>query len=228
MPGQPDWQLFQSSSAPYLYSEFGAAPVGKSSVYVGPWRTLFVVANDAGNGDVWDMLLTFANDAAITQVVQQIPIILGTGVAFVGFVPVLGPYLRIGVTNTVVAVGGSFTGSVLPMLLDPPTQGRYLPRSIINNVEIAENHNNFADTLPSYITAGPARLTIRATGVNVQFDLQSMASNGIWSTFARHQPRERNVAISYDLTLPYNPIRLRVTNLETFRQIVYDARLEPI
>lgn len=225
---QPDWQLYQSSAAPYIYQESSATPLGKQNIYVGPWRTAFVNASDSGNGDVWDLFLTWANDPLHAQIVQQVPIICGGGVAYAGFVPVLAPYLTVGVSNTVSAVGQSFTGSILPMLLDPPTQGRYLPRPICSAVEQTMNHNNFSNIGPLYISAGPARLTVRSTGYNVTFDLQSMASNGVWNTIERYQNPERNIAFQYEVTLPYNPVRVQVTNSEAFQQIVFDVRLEPL
>jgi len=224
---QPDWQRFQSSNAPFLYNETSAAPVGKQNVYVGPWRAMLVDAADSGNGDVWDMLITWANDAARTQIVQQVAIILGTGFAFTGWVPVMAPYMTIGVTNTVPAGGQSFSGSLLPTLLDPPTVGRYLPRPLISNLNQLLNHNNFANSGASYITAGPARLTVRTTGYSTTFALQSMASNGTWSTFMTYQPGQPNTTVTYNVTLPYNPVRCQVTNFEPFQQITYDVRLEP-
>lgn len=225
---QPDWQLFQSSSTPYIYNETSAAPLGKQNIYVGPWRTVLIDAGDSGNGEVWDMLLTWANDPLHAQIVQQVPIILSTGVGFAGFVPVLAPYLTVGVSATVTAPGQIFSGSILPMLLDPPTQGRYLPNVICSAVEQTMNHNNFSNIGPRYITAGPARLTLRSTGYNVTFDLQSMASNGVWSTEMRYQNPERNIPFQYEVTLPYKPVRVQVTNSEAFQQIVFDVRLEPI
>lgn len=225
---QPDWQLFQSTVQPYVYQEVSSAPVGLQNYYIGPYRALFVNAFDSGNGEVWDMFLTFANDAARTQIVQQQAIILSTAVAFIGFVPVLAPYLTIGVSATVPAPGQNFHASVTPTLLDPPTLGRYLPRPLISVVGQTLNHNNFTDLFSLYITTGPARLTLRSTGYNVQYDLQAMASNGAWSSIARYWLPERNVAKQFDVTLPYQPVRLEVSNFEGFEQITFDARLEPI
>lgn len=227
MADQPDWQRFQSSNAPYLYNEFGAAPVGIQNVYVGPWRAMLLDAGDSGNGEVWDMLITWANDPARTQIVQQVPIILSNGVSFVGWVPVLAPYMTIGVSATVPAVGQSFTGSLLPTLLDPPTQGRYLPRPMISSQSQLLNHNNFANIGALYYSAGPARLTVRTTGYSTTFALQSQASNAAWSTFATYQTGLPNTTETFNVTLPYNPVRLQVTNTEPFQQITFDVRLEP-
>lgn len=227
MADQPDWQRFQSSNAPYLYNETSAAPVGKQNVYVGPWRAMLLDAGDSGNGEVWDMLITWANDAARTQIVQQVPIILSTGFSFVGWIPVMAPYMTVGVTATVPAAGQQFQGSLLPTLLDPPTQGRYLPRPMISTIGSALNHNNFANNGALYFTAGPARLTVRTTGYSTTFALQSMASNGTWSTFMTYQPGLPNTTVTYEVTLPYNPVRVQVLNSEAFQQITYDLRLEP-
>lgn len=228
MADQPDWQLYQSSVSTFLYNEASAAPVGIQNKYIGPYRTLFFNANDSGNGDVWDALFTFANDAARTQIVQQIPVIIGTGFAFAGFIPALAPYLTIGVTNTVPAGGQLFTGSVLPLLSDPPTMGRFLPRTLISAVEQAMNHNNFSNIGATFYTAGPARLTLRSTGHMVTYDLQSMASNGVFSTDKRYQTAERDHTQSFEVTLPYKPVRLQVTNNEAFQQITFDATLETL
>lgn len=228
MADQPDWQLYQSSAATFLYNETSATPAGIQNKYIGPYRTLFFNASDSGNGDVWDALFTFANDAARTQIVQQVPIILGTGFAFAGFIPVLAPYLTIGVSNTVPAAGQNFTGSVLPLLSDPPSMGRFLPRTMISTVEQNMNHANFANIGANFYSAGPARLTLRSTGHQVTYDLQVMASNGTWSTVKRYQTAERDHSQTFDVTLPYNPVRLQVTNNEPFQQITFDAVLETL
>lgn len=226
--GQPDWQLYQSAVGPFLYNETSAAPLGLQNRYMGSWRSIFVNASDSGNGDVWDMLLTFANDAARTQIVRQIPIILGTGFAFAGFIPVLAPYLTIGVSNTVPAAGQNFSGSVLPLLADPPTMGRFLPNALISNLNQTLSHNNFTNSGAVYITSGPVRLTYRATSYLVRFDVQTMASNGVWGTIASFYPRDRLVGDQVQLTLPYQPVRVQVTNQEAFTQVQFDVRLEPI
>lgn len=226
MPGQPDWQRFQSSAATFIYNEAGPAPLGAQHLYVGPWRSLLVDASDSGNGEVWDMFLTWANDKAGTQIVQQVPIILSTGWAFVGFVPVLAPYLSIGVTATVTAPGQSFTCTMTPTLIDPPTLGRFLPRQIAGVYEQALNHNNFTNVGANMIHAGPARITLRTTGFLTTFDLQYMLSNGTWQPRNRYQTEDANLSQVFETTLPYNPVRIQVTNNEAFQQIKFDAAIE--
>lgn len=227
MPGQPDWQRFQSSSGPILYSATGAAPLASGTLFIGPWRSYFLSATITGGTGVFQIQVDFSSDAANTNKIYTVKSIVGNGKQRIGWQPIVAQYMTITTTLTHATAGDAISVQVAPSLLDAPQATRIVTAPYLGFYEGGLQKNTSVNFDGAYIMPGPAVLTIRSNQYSTIYDYSSMDGTGAFNLIQRFQIPMRNQGQQFDLQIPDAPIRINVFNTEAHADSTYDIILSP-
>lgn len=228
MPGQPDWQRYQSSMGQPLYqASVTVSPTVTAWLPVGPWRAFLAFFTPVGTG-VWTVDEDFASDAAGVNPTGSRQIVIGETVPYKAWRPMLGTYVRFTSTLRVAGGGDQLSVFVLPTLMESMAGARGIPDPMIHIYEALLNHNNFVDRLPDYVAGGPAMVEVRANVNKITYDLFVMANNGVYSAVRRWQAPVANAAVQFPIVMPDQQFKVRVSNVEGFAQATYDLTVSPL
>jgi chorismate mutase len=227
MPGQPDWQRFQSSSGPVLYAASGAGPLTSGVNFIGPWRSYFLSATITGGTGVWRVRVVFSTDSLGANVVYTADTIVGNGKPRIGWQPVVAQYMSVTATLTTASTGDTISVNVSPSLLDAPQATRIITTPYLSQYEQVLQHSFTITYDATYIMPGPAILTLRSNQYTVIYDVQAMDSSGVKQNLYRYQIAAYNQSFEYDIQLPDAPVSVKVANFEAHADATYDVRLSP-
>lgn len=225
--GLPDWQRFQSSSGPALVSTTAVSPILSGTVYVGPWRSIFMNASISNSAGVWQIQIDYAVDANNTQIVYTTKSLVGNGVPRIGWQPVVGQYATFTITRLVGSPADTMTIVASPSLLDAPQASRILTTPLMNVYEnlLGAGFQVFYSTAYSY--PGPAVFTLRSNQSGLVVDILAMTNTGTFSNIMRYQTATPNQLGQFTLQLPDAPLKLAPFNTEDHADATYDFLLSP-
>lgn len=227
MPGQPDWQRYQSSIGQPLYVKSGIAALDTSPwIPVGPWRAIQTKVTPTNTG-VWTLDQNFASDAAGVNPTDSRRIVIGNATPFKAWKSMLGTYVQFVSTLQVPSAGDQLSVTIVPTLMESLAGARGIPGAMLNIFEQQVNHNNFVDQFPTYCAGGPAIITIRTNVYGVTFDLYTLNNAGVYVAQQRWQTLDVNAAMQYAITLPDQQFKIRVTNFALFAKATYDLIVSP-
>lgn len=225
--GLPDWQRFQSSSGPALVSTVGTSPILSGTLYVGPWRSIFMNASGSNAAGVWQIRIDYAVDAGNTQIVYTTKTLVGNNVPRIGWQPVVGQYATFTITRLVGNPGDTINVVASPSLLDAPQASRILTTPLAQQYELLLNAG-FQDTVnASYSYPGPAVFTLRSNQAGLVVDIQAMNAAGTFDNVMRYQTATPNQLGQFTLQLPDAPLRVLPFNTEDHADATYDFLLAP-
>jgi len=227
MPGQPDWQRYQSSTGPILWSVTNSGPTTSATMPVGPWRSWYMRATITGGTGLWAVDTKFTEDPAGTVVVSTNRTVIGNSVFRLGWLPVVAPYVTFTLTLLVASATDKITVFVVPSLLDPPQASRTITTPYVSLLEFNQSAGTFSDHDATFIMPGPARLEVRANMMPVFWDVQQLSDAGVWVVTDRYQPGQINVAQQWDILMPDRPVRVTVNAISKFAVITFDLSLSP-
>lgn len=227
MPGQPDWQRFQSSSGPAMYTALGVSPQLSGTLFAGPWRSFFMSASLPGGNGVWQIQIDYASDAANTNVVYTTKTLVGNGVQRIGWQPIVAQYMTFTVTRLVGAVGTTIKLNVVPSLLDAPQASRIIttPLTQVFEGQLAAGATGFL--IATYSMPGPAVLTVRSNLAEMVYDLMVMDNTGTFNPVIRYQVPFVNQLYQYNIQLPDSPVWIRTFNSGDVALSTFDIVLAP-
>jgi len=225
--GLPDWQRFQSSSGPALVSTTSVSPILSGTLYVGPWRSIFMNATIPGGTGLWQIQIDYAVDANNTQIVYTTKTLVGNGVPRIGWQPVVGQYATFTITRLIGNPSDTLTVVASPSLLDAPQASRILTTPLLQRFEslLGAGFQVFQNCVYSY--PGPAVFTLRSNQVGLVVDIQSMNTGGTFDSVMRYQTAVANQLGQFTLQLPDAPVRLAPFNTEGHADATYDVILAP-
>lgn len=227
MPGQPDWQRFQSSSGPILYSATGAAPLASGTLFTGPWRSYFLSATITGGTGVFQIQVDFSSDSANVNKIYTVKSIVGNGKQRIGWQPMVAQYMTITTTLTHATAGDAISIQIAPSLLDAPQATRIVTAPYFAFYEGLLNKNSSVNFDGAYIMPGPATLTVRSNQYSVVYSLSAMDGTGAFNNVQRYQVAQYNQGFQYAVQVPDAPVRLNVFNTESHADATYDIILSP-
>lgn len=230
VPGQPDWQRYQSSAGTPLWSQAGITnDVAFPLQYVGPWKSYNIAQNwsTTGTFGTWQFVANFYTDPAGLNNVGFQAITLTNGFGIAGWRPMLGPYMKLNLTKFVAGVGETMDVSVLPSLLEGLVGARGVPTPFINDYEQVMNHNQFSDINANYVYGGPAWLELRQNVFNLTYDLFTADTSGLYTAVRRWRLDVVNEPRQFHVLLPDTHCRIRVTNIEDHATATFDVNLFP-
>jgi hypothetical protein len=231
MADQPDWQRYQSSSGPPLWT---GTNITADTVFpllpVGPWKSYKITQDwsTSSTFGTWQFVASFFTDAAGLNNVGSQNIIVTNGFGIDGWRPILGPYMKLSVTQFVAGIGETMTIAVLPSLLEGLVGSRGVPRPFIQNYEQVMNHNQFSESDANFVYGGPAILELRGNILNLQWDLYQADTSGLYTATRRWQLDVVNEPRQFHLLMPDAPVRVRTTNIDAHAQATFDVTLFPI
>lgn len=228
MPGQPDWQLYQSSTGPILWSVTNGGPQVSATLPVGPWRSWYMKATITSGTGVWAVDTNFTEDAAGSISVASNRTVVGNSTFRLGWLPVVAPYITFGLSLLVASTSDRISVIVVPSLLDPPQASNVITSPYLFVFEGNQTHGTFTSHNASYIMPGPVILEARANLMPVYWDVQQMNDTGGWDTYHRYQPGQINVAQQWRLLLPDRPVRVNSTCVASAAAATYDLSLFPV
>lgn len=227
MPGQPDWQRYQSSMGPLLYTYNGSGVANSGILPVGPWRSWFMYAKDTHGAGVWTVSVSWYADAAGTFFITTNSFVVGNSVSRIGWLPMIAPYMRIQAFVSTPAGGDNLQLYTFPSLMESLVGGRYTASTYIRDYEASIAHGFTYSLSATYSMPGSALLTVRSNGYQVLYDMQRLGADGGWTSFYRFQNPEINAAEQYLVSLPDQPVRVQVENAEPYAVVTYDLTLAP-
>jgi len=227
MPGQPDWQRFQSSSGPSLYMVTGVSPQLSGTLFAGPWRSFFMSATIPGGTGVWQIQVDYASDAANTNIIYTTKTIVGGGIPRIGWQPIVAQYMTFTVTRLVGSAGDTISVNVVPSLLDAPQASRIITTPFVQQYEAILQANFNTTITGSYSCPGPAVLTVRSNAYEMVYDLQSMNAAGAYINLVRYQVAAPQQLYQYNIQLPDAPVRVIPWNTGLHADATYDVSLYP-
>lgn len=228
MPGQPDWQRFQSSSGPVLFAATGATPQTSGVVFIGPWRSYFLNATIAAGTGTWRVRVVFSTDSLGTNVVYTADTVVSNGKQRIGWQPVVAQYMSVTATLTTASTGDQISVTVSPSLLDAPQATRIITTPYIVQYEQVLQRNFSLTYDAGYSMPGPAILTLRSNQYTVVYDLQAFGTGGTRSNLYRFQIAEYNQPFQYQVQLPDAPVSIAVSNFEAHADATFDILLSPV
>lgn len=225
--GQPDWQRFQSSAGPALYTAAGASPLASGTIFTGPWRSWYMAATVTAGTGVWQITADFATDKLFTNIVATTVSVVAAGIKRIGWQPIVAQYMRITTILTVASAGDTISVKVAPSLLDAPQASRIITAPFIDAYELGLLKGSSNNLDATYSMPGPAILTVRTNVYDVVYDLEQRESTGLFTQLMRYQLDGYNQAYQYNVLLPDQPIRLVVFNASLHAFATYDLILSP-
>jgi hypothetical protein len=208
-------------------STTATAPILSGTLYVGPWRSIFMNASISNAAGVWQIRIDYAVDANNTQIVYTTTALVGNGVPRIGWQPVVGQYATFTITRLVGNPGDTMTIVASPSLLDAPQASRILTTPLIQRYEdlVGAGFQVFLNAAYSY--PGPAVFTLRSNQSGLVVDIRAMNAAGTFDTLMRYQTATPNQLGQFTLQLPDSPLQIAPFNTEAHADATYDAALSP-
>lgn len=225
--GQPDWQRYQSSTGPTLFSATGATPLSSAILPMGPWRSWWLKGHITAGTGTWTITVSWYLDPSGLALLSTDTIIVGNGVDRIGWKPVLAGYVQFSAVLTHATTGDQMSVTVVPSLLESLVGGRATQVPYINVYENALSHNLFTEYNATYTMAGPAVMDVRANDDRMVYDLYEMDGTGAFTAVRRYQVNEIDEARQYALILPDKPVRIRASNVSNLNRTTFDINLSP-
>lgn len=214
MPGQPDWQRYQTSAGPLIYNTGSNPSPAFQAAYMGSWRTyiLNVLPQDAAA--LWALRLEWFEDAAQTQSVHAEQVMIGNNKQYIRQRPVLARYLTLSTAVVIPGTTNQLTVWLAPSLLDK------FPNYELNNDVLISQINV---TIPASTTTpfqlarncgGMKKLAVWQTSALLRYNIRYFDGAGVLQYLAVLSFSTVNVINEYLFMSPETPVTVEVANTD--------------
>lgn len=214
MPGQPDWQRYQTNAGPLLYLVTNTTHPVTNALYTGSWQSFFVYITNHDSNMLMRVALNFFEDQAATQPVFTRFIIIGNGKSFYRRIPCYSRYMSV---DSVILISGST--NLVDMWIAPstaPASPMYMddPNPLINVVNQSVPASGEIDLFPVRIASGLVRLIIWPTSTALRFNVRFFDTGGTLQYLAVLSWSVINVSVEQRLLLPDAPVTVQCSNTD--------------
>lgn len=214
MPGQPDWQRYQTSAGPLILNTGNNNNVSLDFTYMGSWRSYFLSITPVDPNALWDMFIDWYETADFSQPVTRETITIGNNKLYQRQRPVLARYFRI---TTLVEIPGSnnqLTVWLAPSLLD------IFPGYQLNNSLLFEGINQTVGagaTLACQLNitrGGLMKMVVFQTSAQFRYNIRYFRTDGTLGYLAVVGFSTINVVNEFIFVAPETPITIEAVNLD--------------
>lgn len=213
MPGQPDWQRYQTSAGPLIYTGSSNPNNNFFATYVGSWRSLFLFANIEDPNALVRLNLNWFEDAQETQGLVGTALVLGNNTEYIKQIPVLARYLAL---STTVLIGGTTNNVSMwigPSLLEQYPYQYFSAQPLISQVNVSIGAGATTSFHPNLLGGGKKKLTIWPTNTSMRINIRYFDNSGVLQYLAVLSAPTANTQTEYTFTAPEAPWSVDVTNL---------------
>jgi hypothetical protein len=213
MPGQPDWQRFQTSAGPLIYKSQSNPNNQFSNIYVGAWRSLFFSVSIEDPNALVNMTLQWAEDAQGLQPLVNQPLTVGNNTFYFRQIAILARYLSL---STNVLIGGSTNNVSMwvgPSLLEPFPMQFHDPYPQIALVNQSIGAGATTSFHPNHLGGGKKKLAIWPANASCRVNIRYFDAAGVLQYLAVLSELTANAQNEFEFTAPDGPYSIDVTNL---------------
>ncbi len=227
MPGQPDWQRYQSSAAPTLINQVYTSNFTTPFLYVGPWRALYINGQDPTSTVDWLMNIAWADSPDGVASVIDNTVVFGDGNTGEFWIPVKSQWVSFGASPVMTAGTPGLNLTVIPTLIESAIGVRASTMPYLTVNEQLINPFSLFDFPMQNVRNGPAILTYQADVPRMLFQLWRWGGPGTYNLFNTYFCDQARHSFSHQLDLDAAPYKLRVVNNAQWSLGTFSVTLGP-
>lgn len=221
MPGQPDWQRYQTSAGPLIYTGSHNPANSFGATYVGSWRSLFLFVSIEDASALVRLNLNWWEDAAETQGLVENFIVVGNNTEYIKPIPVLARYLSMDTTVLIAGSTNNISMWIGPSLLEYYPYQYWSAQPLISQVNASIGAGATVSFHPNLLGGGRKKLTIWPANNSMRVNIRYFDNSGVLQYLAVLSLPTANVHQEYEFVAPEAPYSIDVTNLAGTAAIIH-------
>lgn len=214
MPGQPDWQRYQTSAGPLIYLTANNNNPGFSNTYMGSWRSYFLTIQPQDPASLWNIIIDWYETNDLTQPVLREIVTVGNNAEYKRQRPVMARYMVMSTQITIHGTTDQLTVWLAPSLLD------IFPGYQLDNSILVEGVNQTipANTTVPYklglIRGGQMKMVVWQTSTSLRYNIRWFHTDNSLGYLAVASFATTNVVNELIFMSPESPVTIEVVNTD--------------